>query len=120
MNKKGPITLLHMGAITEYTQSGNGHLHSIMMEKLAQPGEVRGPSLPPFTIFTITDKAAVYPPAERADKLPLFHLYPYVLCGCHQFHQLLDERFCVLLGGRITEAEVKSREKGRAVARTGF
>jgi hypothetical protein len=49
-----------------------------MMEKLAQPGEVRGPSLPPFTIFTITDKAAVYPPAERADKLPLFHLYPYM------------------------------------------
>jgi hypothetical protein len=23
----------------------------------------------------------VYPPAERADAFPLFHLYPYVLCG---------------------------------------
>ncbi len=33
---------------------------------------------PPFTIFTITYKVAVYAPAESADTLPLFHLYPFV------------------------------------------
>jgi hypothetical protein len=49
-----------------------------MMEKLAQPCGVRGARLPPFTIFTITYKVAVYAPAERADKLPLFHLHPYM------------------------------------------
>ncbi len=26
-------------------------------------------------------QVAVYAPDERADTLPLFHLYPYVLCG---------------------------------------
>jgi hypothetical protein len=31
--------------------------------------------------FTITYKVAVYAPAERADTLILFHLYPYVLCA---------------------------------------
>jgi hypothetical protein len=36
---------------------------------------------PPLTIFTITYKVAVYAQAERADTLPLFHLYPYVLYG---------------------------------------
>ncbi len=39
-----------------------------------------GARLPPFTIFTITYKVTVYAPAERADTLPLFHLYPYDLC----------------------------------------
>ncbi len=33
---------------------------------------------PPFTISTITYKVVVYAPAERADTLPLFLLYPYV------------------------------------------
>jgi hypothetical protein len=37
-------------------------------------GDTRPPA---FTIFTITYKVAVYAPAERADKNPLFHLYPY-------------------------------------------
>jgi hypothetical protein len=32
----------------------------------------------PFTLFTITYKVAVDTPAERADTLPLFHLYPYM------------------------------------------
>jgi hypothetical protein len=36
---------------------------------------------PPFTIFTMTYKVAVYAPAARADTLTLFHLYPYVLCA---------------------------------------
>ncbi len=43
---------------------------SIMMEKSA----LAGPA--PFTLFTITYKVALYAPAERADTLPLFHLYP--------------------------------------------
>ncbi len=32
----------------------------------------------PFHSITITYKVAVYAPAERADKLPVFHLYPYM------------------------------------------
>ncbi len=31
-----------------------------------------------FTLVTITYKVAVYAPAERADTLPLFHLYHYM------------------------------------------
>jgi hypothetical protein len=33
-----------------------------------------------FTVATVTNKVAVYAPAERADTVPLFHLYSYVLC----------------------------------------
>jgi hypothetical protein len=39
---------------------------------------VGGASPPPFTISTVTYKVAVYTPAERADTLPLFLLYPYM------------------------------------------
>ncbi len=63
---------------TEYTQSGNSRVHSIMMEKLAKADEGRGACPPPFTLFTITNKVAVYAPAERADTLTLFHLYSYM------------------------------------------
>ncbi len=52
-------------------------VHSIMMEKLAQSGEGEGARPPPSTISTITYKVVVYVPAERADILPLFLLYPY-------------------------------------------
>ncbi len=52
-------------------------VHSIMMEKSALPGE-GGARPPPFTIFTITYKAVVYAPAERADTVPLFLLYLYL------------------------------------------
>jgi hypothetical protein len=38
-----------------------------MMEKLSQAGEGRGACPPPFNLFTITYKVAVYGPAERAD-----------------------------------------------------
>jgi hypothetical protein len=31
---------------------------------------------PPLTIYTITHKVVVYAPAERAETLPLFLLYP--------------------------------------------
>jgi hypothetical protein len=37
-----------------------------------------------FTIPSITYKVVVYAPAERADILPLFLLYPYVLCVTDQ------------------------------------
>jgi hypothetical protein len=55
-----------------------------MMVKSAQPGEVGGARPPPYTIAS---KVVVYAPAERADTLPLFLLYPYIYCGvlilCH-------------------------------------
>ncbi len=41
----------------------------------------RGSRPLPFTIFTITYKVAVFTPAVKADTLPLFLLYPNVLCG---------------------------------------
>ncbi len=70
---------------TEYTElqpllSG---VHSVMRVKLVLAGEGGGCTRPPPLItFTLTSKVAVYAPAEWADTLPLFHLYPlYVLCG---------------------------------------
>jgi hypothetical protein len=39
---------------------------------------VGGARPPPFTISTITYKVVMYAPAERADTLPLFLLYPYM------------------------------------------
>ncbi len=50
--------------------------HPIMMEKSALAGEGKGCTPNPFQPITITCKVAVYAPAERADTLPLFHLYP--------------------------------------------
>jgi hypothetical protein len=62
----------------EYTQNGNGHfLAYTMMDKLSQPGDRKGDA-PPFTLSTITYEVVVYAPAERADTLPLFLLYPYM------------------------------------------
>jgi|LakMenE18May11ns_1017448.scaffolds.fasta_scaffold8899089_1 hypothetical protein len=67
-----------------------------MIEKLAHAGEGwRAPT--PFTISTMTYKVAVKAPAERADKLPLFHLYPYVLCVLHHKLSIL----CKLTFGTI-------------------
>jgi hypothetical protein len=68
-------------ASTEYTQSGNGRFLAYIPSLWKnQPWLVRVGSArpPPFTLFTFTYKVAVYTPAERADILPLFHLYPYV------------------------------------------
>jgi hypothetical protein len=68
------------------TPSGNGHFlayipHPITMVKSAQPGEGGGARPPPFTLSTITCKVVVYAPAERADALPLFLLYPCMYSG---------------------------------------
>jgi hypothetical protein len=65
---------------TEYTQSAwpLSGVHSIMMEKLAQPGVGGGARPPAFTISTITNKVVVYAPAERAGTLPLFLLRFFV------------------------------------------
>ncbi len=46
-----------------------------MMEKLAQAGEGGGNPPTPFQPITIKYNVAVYAPAERADTLPVFHLY---------------------------------------------
>ncbi len=62
---------------TEWQLSLSG-VHSIMMEKLAQPGEGKGVQATLFIISTITYKVVVYAPAENADTLPLFLLYPYM------------------------------------------
>ncbi len=48
------------------------------MENSAQAGEVGGERPPPFALSTITYKVVVFAPAERADTLPLFLLYPYM------------------------------------------
>jgi hypothetical protein len=69
-----PCTLI------EYTQlqlplSG---VHSIMMEKSAQPGEGGGAHPPPFhPIYHHEQSCSVYAPSERADSLLTFLLYPY-------------------------------------------
>ncbi len=53
-------------------------IHSIVMEKSHQPGGGGGHTRrpPPFTLSTFTYKVVVCAPAERADKLSLFLLYP--------------------------------------------
>jgi hypothetical protein len=47
-----------------------------MMVKSAQLVGVGGAGLSPFTLSNITSKFVVYVPAERADALSLFLLYP--------------------------------------------
>jgi hypothetical protein len=49
-----------------------------MMEKLAQAGGGWGGGGARPPPFTITYKVVVYAPAERADTLPVFLLYPYM------------------------------------------
>jgi hypothetical protein len=52
-----------------------------MMQKLAQAGEGGGEGVAcpsPFMISTIMYKVVVNAPAERADTLPIFLLYPYM------------------------------------------
>ncbi len=65
---------------TEYTkwQWPFSGVHSIVMVKSAQHDEGGGARPPPFTLSTIMSKVVVYTPAEMADTLPLFLLYPYM------------------------------------------
>jgi hypothetical protein len=51
-----------------------------MMVKSAKPGKgVGGGARPsPFILSTIANQVVVYAPAERADTLSLFLLYPYM------------------------------------------
>jgi hypothetical protein len=63
----------------QYTQSGNIRFLAYIPSRWKnQPWlvrvEVHYPH--PLTLFTITHQVAVYAPAEGADSLSLFHLYP--------------------------------------------
>jgi len=65
---------------TEYTQSGNGrYLAHIPLRWKNEPrlARVESERPPPFTVVTITYTVAVYAPAEFADTVLLFHLYPF-------------------------------------------
>ncbi len=55
-------------------------IHSIMMEKFAQPGEGGDVRRAPFTISTITYKVVVYAPAERAGTLRSHYFYSTPIC----------------------------------------
>ncbi len=57
---------------TEYTewQRTLSDVHSIMMEKLTQPGEGGGCTPTPFHYFYRHVQVVVYSPAERADTPP--------------------------------------------------
>jgi hypothetical protein len=63
-----------MGQTTEYTQLATAAFWRTFYHdgKIAQAGEGGGGGArpPPFTISTITNKVAVYAPAESADTLP--------------------------------------------------
>ncbi len=52
-----------------------------MMEKLAQANVGGGARPSPFPIVIIKYKVAMYARVERADTVPLFLFYRYVLCG---------------------------------------
>jgi hypothetical protein len=79
-----------------YTPHFQGHISGLFfldslldssvhrVRTIAQAGEGGVARPPPFTIFTVTYKVAVYDPTKRADTLPVFHLYPYVLCASIQ------------------------------------
>jgi hypothetical protein len=69
-------------------------VHSIMMEKSALAGEVGGARPPPFTLFSITYKLAVYAPAERADTLPLFFISTHICTLWSYVRFILKCKYC--------------------------
>ncbi len=74
-----------------------------MMEKSAQAGVGGGCTRPPpFTISTVTYKVVVYAPAESADTLPLFLLYPYT-------YSVVGKLNCSMYCGGVTENEITWR-----------
>ncbi len=82
--------MLVAGGHTEYTQSGNGFLatgvHSIMVR-------VRGARPPPFTLFTITNKVAVYAPAERGRCTPHISSLPPMYSVAGGFNDTVNDFF---------------------------
>ncbi len=63
-----------------------------MMEKLVQPGEGGGCTAHPLSLSCTLYNVVVYAPAEGADTLPLFLLYPpYVLCGYRLAWRIIDD-----------------------------
>jgi hypothetical protein len=47
-------------------------------------------ALPLSLLSTIPGKVVVYAPAKKADTLPLFLLYPFLLCGAdHRVHRVV-------------------------------
>ncbi len=74
-------------------------VHSFIMVNSAQPDEGGVARLLPFTLSTIMSKVVVYAPAEREDKLLLFLLYPFLLCGLNILYAKTasSSRFLTLL-----------------------
>jgi hypothetical protein len=66
-------------------------VHSIMMEKLAQPGAGEGCTPTSLHISTIMYKVLVYSPAEREDTLPLFLLHPYMYSVSATYTDVVDD-----------------------------
>ncbi len=52
-------------------------MHSIIMLKSAQPGGGGGVHALPLSLYLLS-RVVVYAPAERADTLPIFLLYPFM------------------------------------------
>jgi hypothetical protein len=83
-----------IGTVTVQFFSGNIFFEFSLM-CLCCVVRMRGSSPPPFTISTITYKVVVYAPADRADILSLFLLYPYMYSLVHVRMTMLFE--CVSL-----------------------
>ncbi len=67
---------------------------------------------PPFTLSTITHKVVVvYAPAERADTLPLFLLYPYMYSGWGKLSNIPWELSINMKDGWTQRESKKSKEK---------
>ncbi len=84
-------------------QSGDGWFLAFIPSwwRKISPGwwgwEGGGARPPPFTLFTITYKVAVYARAEREDTLSLFHLNPYTYSVVHtQWASLAGKEMALL------------------------
>ncbi len=90
------------GAYTEWQRPLSG-IHSIMMEKLTQAGEVRGVARPsPFTISTLTYKVVVYTLLLRGQITPPppSHFYSTLICTLWEPLQwTLNPRYNMYLSG---------------------
>ncbi len=69
---------------TEWQRPLSG-VHSIMMEKIAQSDEGWGCTPIPFHhIYHHVQSCSVRFSLEWRHTPPIFHVYPYILCGCNQ------------------------------------